>query len=106
MPKADNFMVQAENAERMHRQMLRAFSLPVFKENAVLLLHFPEQELKDCVSVKICRVMRVETGHALLDLGDDKRVWMSKEDAACRNWAAYDFSEDRGFSSQSVPKSQ
>jgi hypothetical protein len=106
MPKADNFMVQAENAERMHRQTLRAFALPVFKENAVLLLRFPEQELKDCVSVKVCRVMRVETDHVLLNLGDDKRVWLSKEDAACRNRAAYDFSEERGFSFQSAPKPQ
>ncbi len=90
MTKSNNFMVQAESADRAHRQMSGILlKRPSFKENDVLLVRFPEREVKDCVVVAACRVMRVETGHVLLEVDDGKRVWMSKEDVTYQNHAAY-----------------
>lgn len=105
MEKARNFVVQAAAAERAQAAALEQHAPLDFEEDTIFLLRSQERETApDIVVIETARVMRVEVGHVLLNLGD-RRVWLDKSEALRRHYdAVYVSTIKYGLNFQSIPK--
>lgn len=103
----NNYLLQAEHAARMDAVATVTDNLEelVYEPGDLCFLRFRESEgAPDIRLLKAARIMRVETGHVLLNLGD-RRVWMEKGEALRRYYdAVYEVSLVRGLNFQSIPK--
>lgn len=105
----NNYLLQAEHAARMEAVAAITDNLEelVYEPGDLCFLRFRESEgAPDIRLLKAARIMRVETGHVLVNLGDNERRWFDKADFARRYYEAM-FSircGPAGFNPMSVPR--
>lgn len=96
MSQDNQYLAQARMAEQMYRQFTSLLPTYTFVEGGVHVMRFPEDEFPESMVLEPVRILRVEIGHILLKRLDDRRTWMSKEDAARRCYDALEVMKNMG----------
>lgn len=96
MSQDNQYLAQTRMAEQTYRQFTALLPTYTFVEGGVHVMRFPENETSGNRTLEPVKVLRVETGHVLITRLGDRRVWMSKEDAARRCYDALEVMKNMG----------